>query len=101
MVSTVRINKIKTDNFIDISSTQIYFTNINYGYLEKCKVLSRKYMQVGKIELKLQKIWSALKWNKILAIGSSKPLVINIRTINSVGIFKIGKSNHQILGLNR
>lgn len=102
--STVRINKIKTDNF-----TLIYQALANI-HLPISAMDVRKVQNVvaeiyagGKIEVKITEDLDALKnGDKILAIGSSKTISYQYQTASEImtNYFKImEESNHQILVL--
>lgn len=102
--STVRINKIKTDNF-----TLIYQALANI-HLPISAMDVRKVQNVvaeiyagGKIEVKITEDLDSLKnGDKILAIGSSKTISYQYQTASEImtNYFKImEESNHQILVL--
>jgi hypothetical protein len=102
--STVRINKIKTDNF-----TLIYqaLSNIHLPIsamdVRKVQNVVAEIYAGGKIEVKITEDLDALKnGDKILAIGSSKTISYQYQTASEImtNYFKImEESNHQILVL--
>jgi len=102
--STVRINKIKTDNF-----TLIYqaLANIHLSIsamdVRKVQNVVAEIYAGGKIEVNITEDLDALKnGDKILAIGSSKTISYQYQTASEMmtNYFKImEESNHQILVL--
>jgi len=102
--STVRINKIKTDNF-----TLIYqaLANIHLPIsamdVRKVQSVVAEIYAGGKIEVKITEDLDALKnGDKIIAIGSSKTISYQYQTASEMmsNYFKImEESNHQILVL--
>jgi len=102
--STVRINKIKTDNF-----TLIYqaLANIHLPIsamdVRKVQSVVAEIYAGGKIEVKITEDLESLRnGDKILAIGSSKTISYQYQTASEImtNYFKImEESNHQILVL--
>ncbi len=102
--STVRINKIKTDNF-----TLIYqaLANIHLPIsamdVRKVQSVVSEIYAGGKIEVKITEDLDALKnGDKIIAIGSAKTISYQYQTASEMmtNYFKImEESNHQILVL--
>lgn len=102
--STVRINKIKTDNFSSIFSA---LSNINLPVsamdVRKVQNVVAEIYSGGKIEVKITEDLDSLSnSDKILAIGSSKSISYQYQNPSElmVNYFKImEESNHQILFL--
>tara|TARA_R110002020_G_scaffold288474_1_gene503921 strand:- start:696 stop:2189 length:1494 start_codon:yes stop_codon:yes gene_type:complete len=102
--STVRINKIKTDNFnlIYQALANIHLP-ISAMDVRKVQNVVAEIYAGGKIEVKITEDLDALKnGDKILAIGSSKTISYQFQTASEImtNYFKImEESNHQILVL--
>lgn len=102
--STVRINKIKTDNFTSIyqplSDIHLPITAMD---VRKVQNVVREIYSGGNIEVKITENLDSLRnGDTILAIGSSKTISYQYQTASELMInyFKIlEESNHQILVL--
>lgn len=102
--STVRINKIKTDNFTLIyQALANILLPISAMDVRKVQNVVAEIYAGGKIEVKITEDLDSLKnGDKILAIGSSKTISYQYQTASEImsNYFKImEESNHQILVL--
>lgn len=102
--ATLRINKIKTDNFLEIYT---HLANLSLPVtamdIRKVQAVVKEIYAGGHIEVSITEDIDALKnGEKILAIGSLKTIKYEFQTTSEImeNYFKIiDESNHQLLSL--
>ncbi|MBU7316075.1 SIR2 family protein [Paenibacillus oleatilyticus] len=100
--ATIRINKIKTDNFLEIYK---HLANLSLPVsamdIRKVQSIVKELYTGGNIEVKITEDIDALKnGEKVLAIGSLKTIKYEFQTTSEImeNYFKIiDESNHQLL----
>ncbi|MFZ3591619.1 SIR2 family NAD-dependent protein deacylase [Bacillus sp. DJP31] len=102
--STIRINKIKTDNFIEIYKHLADLSlPVSAMDIRKVQSIVKEIYAGGNIEVSITEDIDALKnGEKILAIGSLKTINYEFQTTSEImeNYFKIiDESNHQLLKL--
>ncbi|MEW9596338.1 SIR2 family protein [Bacillus toyonensis] len=102
--STIRINKIKTDNFLEIYK---HLADLNLPVsamdIRKVQNIVKEIYAGGNIQVSVTEDVDSLKnGEKVLAIGSSKTITYDFQTASELmeNYFKIiDESNHQLLKL--
>ncbi|MFG6494362.1 SIR2 family protein [Fictibacillus sp. UD] len=102
--STIRINKIKTDNFLEIyKHLSDLSLPVSAMDVRKVQTVVKEIMAGGNIEVSITEDIDALKnGEKILAIGSLRTITYDFQTTSELmeNYFKvIDESNHQLLKL--
>lgn len=102
--STIRINKIKTDNFIEIyKHLSDLSLPVSAMDVRKVQTVVKEIMAGGNIQVSITEDIDALKnGEKILAIGSLRTITYEFQTSSELmeNYFKIiDESNHQLLKL--
>ncbi|MCP2035479.1 hypothetical protein L1279_002490 [Planomicrobium sp. HSC-17F08] len=100
--STIRINKIKTDNFMEIYKNLASLSlPISAMDVRKVQSIVKEIYAGGNIEVNITEDIDALRnGEKVLAIGSLKTIKYEFQTISEIieNYFKIiDESNHQLL----